>query len=135
MIAAAIDALEDAGLLKNESHSEYGSAVRVVECVVGAVRDWLSKNTEAAPKIVPPKLMALEATDVPGLDPLRSIRLTVGPDQHAFVFTLPEKARLGMTQSKLENMAQVMGNLVHPAQATLIVVPDGCELGAYEVKA
>ena len=129
MLAAISDKLAE------EGWPDRFAGTDLIEAVLKAARAWEAANDAPRATPAPPRLVALEATDVPGLDPLKSIRLTVGPDKHAFVFTLSDKARHTMTQSRLENIAQVIGNLVHPAQATLVVVPDGCDLAAYEVEA
>lgn len=52
----------------------------------------------------------------------------------AFVFTMTAAAREKLTDVKFREIGQTLGNLVHPAQAVMMVLPDGAaDLRAYEV--
>lgn len=105
---------------------------QLIEAVLKAARIWEAEHAPPLPG--PSKLVAIEPTDVPGLEPLQAIRLEIGPGKHSFVFTISEEARDKMGLKWVQNVGQVMGNLVHPAQCALVVVPDGQTLSAYEVK-
>jgi len=76
---------------------------------------------------VPPDVLALEV-------PVRKYAIEVAPGKRAFVFTVRHEDRLKLSQLRLEQMAQVLGNLVHPHSSTLIVVQPAAELEVYEVK-
>jgi len=73
--------------------------------------------------------------DVLPLDaPVRRYSIEVAPGRRAFVFAIRHADRLKLSQMKLEQMAQVLGNLVHPHSSTLLVVQPQAELEVYEVK-
>lgn len=67
--------------------------------------------------------------------PAKMIKVPVGGDRCGVVFTISKKAREAMDADKLRQVATTLGDLVHPHPATLIVLPDGEELHAYEVLA
>ena len=77
-----------------------------------------------------------EALDEVGFPGTRRVRLKLGGDRVAFVFTLTAAARAGMTDIRFRQVAQQLGDLVHPHRAVLIVLPDGApDLRAYALEA
>lgn len=84
----------------------------------------------------PATVVELGATPLDALSiPATSIKVPLGPDRHAFVFTVSSNARFEMSLEAFTQLAQTLGNLVHPAPALLVVLPDGEELSAYRVEA
>jgi len=75
---------------------------------------------------VAPAILPLEV-------PVRKWRFDVGPERRAFVFAIEHADRLKLSHLKLEQMAQVLGNLVHPHFSALLVVQPGAKLSVYEV--
>lgn len=64
------------------------------------------------------------------------LKLKLGAARTGFVFTMTSAARQGMSQEQFIQAAQSLGDLVHPHQAVLIVLPDGApDLRAYQVVA
>jgi hypothetical protein len=65
--------------------------------------------------------------------PARTIKLELGSGGRAFVFTMRRRDREKMDAKKFMQTAQSLGDVVHPARAVLVVLPDDAELRAYEV--
>jgi hypothetical protein len=85
-----------------------------------------------------PSAQVIEVASTP-LDamgiPATSIKLELGPERRAFVFTVNASARDEMNRVAFAQLAQQLGNLVYPSPAVLVVLPDGEQLGAYRVEA
>lgn len=82
----------------------------------------------------PAKVVEITATDLAPMGiPAKSIRIDLGPERRGFVFTVSSKQRAEMAPDRLNQLAQSLGNLVHPSSAILIVIPEG-NLGAYAVE-
>jgi len=80
-------------------------------------------------------LEALDPTKLEGLPAgIQAIPIEIAEGVKAFVFMLSGEERKLFTNTQVEGMSQTLGNLVHPAQAAFIVVPEGCALTAYEVR-
>jgi hypothetical protein len=81
-------------------------------------------------------IVEVETTDVAELAgealPVRSLKLNLGSDRKAFVFTMSRAARERMDAEKLRSIAQVLGDLVHPHSATLVIA-DETDLRCWEV--
>ncbi len=67
--------------------------------------------------------------------PAKMLKVNVGGDRRGVVFTISKTARAAMDDMKLAQIARTLGDLVHPSPATLIVLPDGEQLHAYELEA
>lgn len=67
--------------------------------------------------------------------PVKRVDVNVGGDRKGIVFTVSRKSVDAAKAGWLQDIGQILGNLVHPHAATLIVLPDGETLGAYEVTA
>lgn len=56
------------------------------------------------------------------------------PGQKVIVFTMRAETREAMAAEQMRTIAEVLGNLAHPAQCAFIVVPKGLHLEIYEVE-
>lgn len=65
--------------------------------------------------------------------PAQMLKVPLGGDRCGVVFTISKTTRAAMDVDKLGQVARTLGDLVHPHPATLIILPDGEELRAYEV--
>jgi hypothetical protein len=54
--------------------------------------------------------------------------------QRVFVFVLSAEERVKLNLTQVENMARVVGDLVHPHQAAFLTVQPGAKLSVYEVR-
>lgn len=62
------------------------------------------------------------------------LKLKLGAARSGFVFTMRAGTRAGMSQEQFVQSAQSLGDLVHPHQAVLIVLPDdACDLRAFSL--
>jgi|SRR5215831_1418301 len=84
------------------------------------------------------KLIEIEPTDVGALTgdvlPGKMLKVNVDANRKGVVFTISKTARAAMDDDKLGQIARTLGDLVHPHPATLIVLPDGEDLRAYEIE-
>lgn len=65
--------------------------------------------------------------------PVTALPVEIDNDRRVFVFALDASARDTVTTEQLKNIAQTLGNLVHPEQSVFVVVPRGSKLTAWEV--
>lgn len=84
------------------------------------------------------RLVEIEATDLGQMTgktfPAKAISVDVGPGgQKGVLFTVSKSARDALGDLKFHQLAQQLGGLVHPHCATLVVIPDGTDIHAYEV--
>lgn len=84
------------------------------------------------------RLVEIEATDLGQMTgevlPAKAISISIGAGgQKGVLFTIPKSARDALGDLKFHQLAQQLGGLVHPHCATLVVVPDGVDIHAYEV--
>lgn len=83
----------------------------------------------------PATLVEIATTPMDSLGiPAKSIRLDVGPGRKAFVFTMAASTRTGMAPERLRSLVQNLGDLVHPASAVMVILPDGKDLTAYKLE-
>lgn len=85
------------------------------------------------------RIVEIAATDIEKLAgpalPVKRIDVNVGGDGKGIVFTVSRKSVDAAAKGWLQTVGQTLGNLVHPHPCTLVVLPDGEELRAYEVGA
>jgi hypothetical protein len=67
--------------------------------------------------------------------PVKRIDIDVDGKRKGIVFTVSRQSVNAARPGWLQDIGQILGNLVHPHPATLIVLPAGETLGAYEVTA
>ena len=80
-------------------------------------------------------LDALAPSNIEGLPAgISALPVEVTKGKRVFVFMLAGEERELFSNEQVQNMAQTLGNVVHPAQAVFIVVPKGAVLTAYEVR-
>ncbi len=65
--------------------------------------------------------------------PVKRIDVNLGGDRKGVIFTIHRKSVDAAEKGWLQQVGQILGNLVHPHPATLVVLPDGEELHAYEI--
>lgn len=64
------------------------------------------------------------------------LKLKLGQTRAGYVFTMTQSKRAEMSQEQFIQAAQSLGDLVHPHQAVLLVLPDEApDLKAYKVVA
>lgn len=66
--------------------------------------------------------------------PVQAMRLDLGGDRRGFVLTMSARARTGMSTEAFHSLAKNIGDLVYPASAFLVVLPDGELLTAYKLE-
>lgn len=67
--------------------------------------------------------------------PVKVINIPLGGDRRGVVFTMSKSVRDAHDRDWYVQLAQTLGNLVHPHPATIVVLPDGEEIHAYEAVA
>lgn len=91
---------------------------------------------DGPPVFKPAKVIEVASTplDALGFEGVSSINIGLGFDRKAFVFTMSQAARDAYPTDKLGELATMLGALVHPSSAVLVVLPDGEQLSAYRVE-
>lgn len=83
------------------------------------------------------KVIEIRETDIEEIVgselPVRRVDVNVGGNRKGIVFTVSRKSVDAAKPGWLQELGQTLGNLVHPHPATLIVLPAGEKLSAYEV--
>lgn len=70
-----------------------------------------------------------------GFPGVSRLRIPLGGARRGHVFVVSRSARDSMDDLRFRTMAQQLGNLVHPAQAVLVVLPDDrTDLRSFEVE-
>lgn len=67
--------------------------------------------------------------------PVKVINISLGGDRRGVVFTMSASVREAHDRAWYVQLAQTLGNLVHPHPATIVVLPDGEDIHAYEAVA
>ncbi len=65
--------------------------------------------------------------------PVQRIDVNLGGDRKGIVFTVSRKSVDAAAPGWLQTVGQTLGNLVHPHPCTVVVLPDGESINAYEV--
>lgn len=106
------------------------------DCLPGGVHQAHCRDAgKPVTRAVSAKVIEVAATPLDALGiPVTSIKVELGEDRKAFIFTMSARARDQMTDLQLGSTAHMLGALVYPSSAALVVLPDGEQLGAYRVE-
>jgi hypothetical protein len=80
-------------------------------------------------------LEVLQPTELKGLPGgVSALPIEVEDGRRVFLFVITGEERKLFVDDQLQNLAQSLGNLVHPSQAVFYVAPEGSVLTCYEVR-